>query len=379
MTNPIFSEPASASRKLASADELIDEMRNGRMVILVDDEDRENEGDLIIPAQLATPEAVNFMAKFGRGLICLCLTAERTRQLELELMVRENGTRHQTAFTTSIEARYGIDTGISAVDRARTISVAIDAKNGPDQIVTPGHVFPLIARDGGVLVRAGHTEAAVDLARLANLNPSAVICEIMNDDGSMARLDDLIFFGKVHNIKVGTIKDLILHRRQHDRIVERVSERDFETERYGKWTAIAFRNLTDSNEYLALVKGNIVPGQPTMVRMHVPDILADVCGAKGPREKVIETAMEMMSAAGQGVICLLPAKYGAGGGLLSRIAAPDAARTETLREYGIGAQILADLGVGDIELLTSSHPDPVALSAYGLAIVGERPLQTSSS
>jgi 3,4-dihydroxy 2-butanone 4-phosphate synthase/GTP cyclohydrolase II len=359
---------------LSSAEEIIEEVRNGRMVVLVDDEDRENEGDLIIAAQFATPEAVNFMARFGRGLICLCLTSERTRQLGLEPMVTNNGTQHKTAFTSSIEARDVAGSGISASDRAQTIAVAINTSNGLEEIISPGHVFPLIARDGGVLERVGHTEAAVDLARLANLNPSAVICEVMNDDGTMARLEDLIDFAGRHSLKLGTIRDLIVYRRQHDRIVERVSKTQLQTKHYGSWEAIMFRNRIDGVEYLALVKGDIDPAKPTLVRMHAPDLLADMCGARGSREGLIDRAMKIIAEEGAGVLTLLPAQFDQT--LRGAAEAKDGnSRAETLREYGIGAQVLADLGVTDMELLTDSHPDPVGLSAFGLRIVAERPLR----
>jgi len=357
------------SHFLASTEEILEETRNGRMVVLVDDEDRENEGDLIIPAQMATPEAINFMARFGRGLICLCLTEERVRQLELGPMVRENGTRHGTAFTASIEARDGIDTGISAADRARTVSIAIDAANGPDKIVTPGHVFPLIARDGGVLVRAGHTEAAVDLARLAGLNPSAVICEVMKDDGTMARLDDLIAFAQQHDIKVGTIRDLILYRRRHDHLVERVSDRDIDTET-GRWKAAVFRNRVDGSESLAMIKGRIDPETPTLVRMHIPDPLADLFGAKSTRQGVLAAAMQHIADAGEGVVVLVRGEQD----FLVPRPTDETRAGDGLRDYGIGAQILADLGVRDMILLTNSHPDPVGLSGYGLKVVKEIPL-----
>lgn len=361
---------------LSPVEEIIEETRNGRMVILVDDEDRENEGDLIVPAQFATPEAINFMARFGRGLICLCLTADRVRQLQLEPMVPNNGTRHKTAFTASIDASHGIGSGTSATDRARTVGVAINMLCGPDEIVSPGHVFPLTAKDGGVLERVGHTEAAIDLARLAGLNPSAVICEVMNDDGTMARLDDLTDFADRHGLKLGTIRDLIAYRRKHDRIVERVSESPLQTTRHGLWNAILFRNRIDAGEYLALVKGHIDPAKPTLVRMHTPDVLADMCGAVGLREALIDKAMAIIAAEGSGVMTLLPAHFD-----LPVSRQPerptDGSRAETLREYGIGAQILADLGVADIELLTDSHPDPIGLSAFGLRIVGERALHAS--
>jgi 3,4-dihydroxy 2-butanone 4-phosphate synthase/GTP cyclohydrolase II len=365
---------ARISDHLSSTEEIVQEVRNGRMVILVDDEDRENEGDLIVPAQLATPDTINFMARFGRGLICLCLTEERTRQLGLEPMVRDNGTRHKTAFTASIDALDGIETGVSAADRARTIAVAINSQYGPETIVSPGHVFPLIARDGGVLVRTGHTEAAVDLARLAGLHPSAVICEVMNDDGTMARLDDLVAFAERHELKLGTIRDLILYRRRHHRVVERAAQSSFATARHGAWQAISFRNQIDGSESVALVKGRIDPATPTLVRMHVPDVLADVCGATGRRQGLIAAAMQAIAEAGDGVIVLVPATYE------FAITAPATAggagpHAETLRDYGIGAQILADLGVRKMVLLTNSHPDPVALSGYGLKVVGERPLE----
>ena len=235
------------------------------MFILVDDEDRENEGDLVIPAQMATPEKINFMAKFGRGLICLALTRDRTEELGLELMSRNNGTRHETAFTVSIEALEGVTTGISAADRARTIAVAVDATKGKPDIVTPGHVFPLVARDGGVLIRAGHTEAAVDVARLAGLNPSGVICEIMNEDGTMARMDDLVTFAQFHNVKIGTIRDLIAYRRRHDHLVEKRAEAKFTSEWGGDWSALTFWNKATGTEQVALVKGKIDPAKPTLV------------------------------------------------------------------------------------------------------------------
>src|SRR3989344_6063625 len=253
---------------MATPEEIIAEARNGRMFILVDDEDRENEGDLVIPAQMATPDAVNFMATHGRGLICLTLTKSRVDELGLSLMSRNNGTRHETAFTVSIEAREGVTTGISAADRARTVSVAIDAGKSRDDIVTPGHVFPLLARDGGVLVRAGHTEASVDIARLAGLNPSGVICEIMNDDGSMARLDDLVPFARRHGLKIGTIADLIAYRHRNDRLVECVSDDPFESDYGGEWRPKSYRNKIDRSINMVLQKGAIDPQGGTLVRMH---------------------------------------------------------------------------------------------------------------
>ncbi|MFY7836278.1 MAG: 3,4-dihydroxy-2-butanone-4-phosphate synthase [Novosphingobium sp.] len=354
---------------LASVEEIIAEVRNGRMVILVDDEDRENEGDLLIPAQMATPEAINFMATHGRGLICLCLTADRCNQLGLELMSRNNGTRHGTAFTVSIEAREGVDTGISAADRARTVAVAVDATKTRDDIVTPGHVFPLIARDGGVLVRAGHTEAAIDLPRLAGLNPSGVICEVMNDDGTMARLDDLIPFARKHGLKIGTIRDLIEYRRRNDHLVECVNQAPFHTDYGGEWTLKTYRNKIDGSAHLVLQKGAIVKGEPTLVRMHSISVLSDVLGQPGPRKRILQRAMGEMGEAGAGVIVLLmptdPEQ-------LIREVGGTSGHDMELRSYGIGAQILADLGVHDMVLLTNSHHNLVALEGYGLNITGER-------
>ena len=247
----------SFSELVSPIDEIIEEARNGRMFILVDDEDRENEGDLVIPAQMAGPEAINFMAKFGRGLICLAMTRERIEQLGLPMMARKNESRHETAFTVSIEAREGVTTGISASDRAHTVAVAIDPSKGPEDIATPGHVFPLMARDGGVLVRIGHTEAAVDIARLAGLYPAGVICEIMNDDGTMARRDDLIAFAQRHGLKIATIADLIAYRRRHDKIVERVLEQTFMSRHGGNFKLAIYRNVVSGAEHVALWKGNI--------------------------------------------------------------------------------------------------------------------------
>lgn len=354
---------------LASVEEIIDEVRNGRMVILVDDEDRENEGDLLIPAQMATPAAINFMATHGRGLICLCLTSERCNQLGLELMSRNNGTRHGTAFTVSIEAREGVDTGISAADRARTVAVAVDSTKTRDDIVSPGHVFPLIARDGGVLVRAGHTEAAVDLPRLAGLNPSGVICEVMNDDGTMARLDDLIPFARKHGLKIGTIRDLIEYRRRNDHLVECVSQEPFFTDYGGNWTIRTYRNKIDDSVHLVLQKGTINPAQPTLVRMHPMSVLSDVLGQPGPRKRILQRAMDEIGKAGSGVIVVLIPNESE---QLIRQFSGDSGRDTELRDYGIGAQILADLGVHDMILLTNSHHTPVGLEGYGLSIKGER-------
>ncbi|HWW65490.1 MAG TPA: 3,4-dihydroxy-2-butanone-4-phosphate synthase [Sphingomonadaceae bacterium] len=363
---------------LSSPEEIIDEAKNGRMFILVDDEDRENEGDLVIPAQMATPDAVNFMAKHGRGLICLAMTHERVEQLGLDLMSRNNGTRHGTAFTVSIEARDGVTTGISAADRARTVAVAIDAAKGREHIVTPGHVFPLVAKPGGVLVRAGHTEAAVDVARLAGLNPSGVICEVMNDDGTMARMDDLVAFAQLHNLKIGTIRDLIAYRRRHDHNVEKVAEVDFTSRYGGDWRAISYRNKAVGNETLALVKGRIDPDKPTLVRMHTISLFTDTLGELSDRSGLLEGAMEMIAEEGAGVVVLinrqLPNAVSTVMQMRTRGTPPNKDDMNELRDYGIGAQILAELGIRDMILLTNAHHTLIALSGYGLSIVGERPI-----
>ncbi len=363
---------------MASAEQIIDEARNGRMFILVDDEDRENEGDLVIPAQMATPDAINFMAKHGRGLVCLAMTRERVDQLGLPLMPRHNDSRLETAFTISIEAKEGVTTGISAADRARTIAVAIDHAKGPEHLVTPGHVFPLVARDGGVLVRAGHTEAAVDVARLAGLNPSGVICEIMSEDGTMARMDDLFAFAQLHNLKIGTIRDLIAYRLKKDRQVEQTAEAMFDSRWGGSWTAKSFIDKATGAEQVALVKGRIDPDQPILVRMHALSLFSDAFGEAGARGGLLAGAMEAIATEGSGVIVVINRAVPAISNVLenalkvrSGVGGRDQAQ---LRDYGIGAQILAALGVHDMILLTNSHHTPVALAGYGLAIVGERPI-----
>ena len=363
---------------LVPIEEIIDEARNGRMFILVDDEDRENEGDLIIPAQMATPDAINFMATHGRGLICLAMTKARVDALGLQLMSRANGTRHETAFTTSIEARDGVTTGISAADRARTISVAIDAGKGTDDIVTPGHVFPLIARDGGVLVRTGHTEAAVDVSRLAGLNPSGVICEIMKDDGTMARMDDLVTFARLHGLKMGTIRDLIAYRRKHDHLVEKRAEMTFNSRWGGTWRAITFYNKASGDETLALVKGRIDPSAPTLVRMHTMSMFVDAFGEENERSGLLSGSMEEIGKAGSGVIVVINRRTP---DMITRFIQLRAdgkgagdPQVEGLRDYGVGAQILAELGVQDMVLLTNTHHTLVGLDGYGLSIVGERPI-----
>lgn len=361
---------------LASPEEIINEARNGRMFILVDDEDRENEGDLVIPAQMATPDAINFMATHGRGLICLALTKGRVEELGLDLMSRNNGTRHETAFTVSIEAREGVTTGISAADRARTVSVAIDSGKSKQDIVTPGHIFPLIAKDGGVLVRTGHTEAAVDVARLAGLNPSGVICEVMKDDGTMARLDDLIPFAAKHKMKIGTIRDLIAYRRRHDHVVERRAETVFESKWGGEWKAITFFNKATKSEQLVLQKGKVDPDQPTLVRMHQLAPLSDIFGGEGPRGDVLARSMDIIAKEGAGVVVLL---RDGEPDMLTRMIQVHAGKQpggmDELRDYGVGAQILAELGVHDMILLSNTQHSLIALDGYDLAVVGQRPIE----
>ncbi|MEO0906184.1 MAG: 3,4-dihydroxy-2-butanone-4-phosphate synthase [Pseudomonadota bacterium] len=344
---------------LVGIEEIIDEARNGRMYILVDDEDRENEGDLIIPAQMATPAAVNFMATHGRGLICLALDKARVDQLGLDPMSRNNKESMQTAFTVSIEAKEGVTTGISAADRARTISVAIDATKSADDIVTPGHVFPLMARDGGTLVRAGHTEAAVDISRLAGLNPSGVICEIMNEDGTMARLDDLITFARQHGLKIGTIRDLIAYRMRNDHLVERLGESAFESDFGGQWRLITYRDRVANDEAYVLQKGHVIDGEATLARVHPISVFDDVLGAPGPRQNTLQRAMSAIGERGSGVIVILTSRVGTGG---------EWTKDEEIRNIGIGSQILADLGVHDMVLLSNSRPDLVALEGYGITI-----------
>jgi 3,4-dihydroxy 2-butanone 4-phosphate synthase/GTP cyclohydrolase II len=364
------------SAAISPIEEIVEEARNGRMYILVDAEDRENEGDLIIPAQFATPAQVNFMAKHGRGLICLSLSPERARTLELDMMARENRTSMKTAFTVSIEAREGVTTGISAHDRAHTIAVAIDPTKGADDIVSPGHVFPLVAKDGGVLVRAGHTEASVDISRLAGLYPAAVICEIMNDDGTMARLPELVTFAQLHGLKIGTIADLIAWRRRHDRFLERRIEGDFESAWGGKFRIIVFRNTLDGAEHVAIVKGRIQGDQPTLVRVHRVDFLSDVLGEAGNREGLIRRAMEKLSAAEEPGVAVF-VRMGMGEeiarALGGQYAAPGTEPAHPLREYGVGAQILKDLGVRRMIHMSNTRPSVLpGLDGYGLTVEGWR-------
>jgi 3,4-dihydroxy 2-butanone 4-phosphate synthase/GTP cyclohydrolase II len=361
---------AELSKYLSSADELIEEARNGRMFILVDDEDRENEGDLVVPAQFATPDAINFMARHARGLICLALAQKQVERLGLPLMSRQNGTRHQTAFTVSIEAREGVTTGISAADRAKTIAVAIQSESTRDNITTPGHVFPLVAREGGTLVRAGHTEASVDIARKAGLNPSAVICEIMNDDGTMARLPDLVTFAQKHNLKLGTIADLIAYRRLTERLVRKVEEGVFEHAAGGDWRAIVFANTVEYQEHLALVKGDISDGAPVMVRMHAVDLLEDM--TQQPHWIAVHNAMHMIGEAGRGVVVMIREHRKTALAERVRLLSAQPRPQRELRDYGIGAQILLELGVKNMILLTNRRRTVIGLEGYGLNIVEQR-------
>ncbi len=363
----------SLSEYLCSAEELIEEARNGRMFILVDDEDRENEGDLVIPAQFATPDAVNFMVRHARGLVCLAMTQHRIEQLGLPLMARANGTRHQTAFTVSIEARTGVSTGISAHDRAHTVAVAINPDIGRDEIVTPGHVFPLMAREGGTLIRAGHTEAAVDIARLAGLNPSGVICEVMNDDGTMARLPDLVAFAQHHNLKLGTIADLIAHRRRTEMLVKRVEEGVLRHAIGGEWRLLVYANTVEYAEHLVLVRGDVAAPGPVPVRMHAVDLIDDIVGgALGGHG--LQDAMAMIVAEGRGVVVLVREARATKLSERVRRLADAAGPMGELRDYGLGAQILLDLGVRDMVLLSNTRRTIVGLEGYGLTVAEQRPI-----
>ncbi len=375
-----------AQSELSPISEVIEDARNGRMFILVDDEDRENEGDLVIPAEKASPEAVNFMAKYGRGLICLSLTPERADELGLELMAAKNQSRHQTAFTVSIEAREGVTTGISAADRAETIAVAINPNRGRTDIVTPGHVFPLIAQHGGVLVRAGHTEAAVDVARLAGLNPSGVICEIMNDDGTMARLPDLLKFAKTHGLKVASISDLIAFRRRTEKIIEKVAETTIDSRFGGRFQLHVFANKIDYAEHVALTVGDVSGPEPVMVRMHALNLLADVLGdasqtqfAAGEsrdRATELQAAMRMIAEKGRGVVVVIrePTPTAVSRFVQEREGKPLTKPISELRQYGIGAQILLELGVQNMILLTNTKRTIVGLNGYGINLVAQQPI-----
>ena len=358
---------------ISPIEDILEDARNGKPYILVDAEDRENEGDIIIPAQFATPDQINFTARHARGLICLAITSERARQLRLPPMAAENRTSMATAFTVSVEAREGVTTGISAADRARTVQVASDPTKGADDIVSPGHVFPLVARDGGVLVRTGHTEAAVDISRMAGLTPAGVICEIMNDDGSMARMPDLIAFAQLHGLKIGTIADLIAYRRRTERYVERIMDTPFESVHGGPFRLMLYRNVIEGHEHVALVHGKIEPGKPTLVRMHQVDFAADLLGHVEARQEYVPQALKAISNhPGGGVTVFLrdPDLHG----LAERLAGVEkpTAVDRSLRSYGVGAQILLDLGVRDMIVMSSTRPNPTALEGYGLRIVGWR-------
>jgi len=377
LENIAHSEGASF---LSSTAEIVDDMRNGRMVILVDAENRENEGDLVIPAQMATPDAINFMAKHGRGLICLALMQSRAQELSLEFMVRTQAARERTAFTQSIEAREGVSTGISAHDRARTIATAIDPTKGANDIVSPGHVFPLVAREGGVLIRAGHTEASVDLARLAGLYPAAVICEIMNEDGTMSRVPDLVPFAQRHGLKIGTIEDLIAYRLKHDRLVRQVAQTRVESSYGGLFDLHVFTTTVEPVEHLALVKGDLSAPGPVLVRVHAINAPADILGIGGAGDTV-SRSMRAIEREGRGIVVLIrdlgPKSVS---DWVNQRTQPQpngrAAHGRRQLEIGVGSQILRALGVSDMVLLTNAPDDVyVGLDAYGLRIVGTRAIE----
>jgi 3,4-dihydroxy 2-butanone 4-phosphate synthase/GTP cyclohydrolase II len=359
---------------ISPIEDIIEDARNGRPYILVDAEDRENEGDVIIPAQFATPDQINFMAKHARGLICLSITAERARQLRLPPMAIDNQSGHGTAFTVSIEAREGVTTGISAHDRAHTVAVAVDPTKSADDVVSPGHVFPLVARDGGVLVRAGHTEAAVDISRMAGLNPAGVICEVMKDDGSMARLPDLVAFAQLHGLKIGTIADLIAYRRRTERQVERVLETPFDSTYGGRFRMVIYRNILDGTEHVVLTKGKIDADKPTLVRMHRVDFAADMLGATEQRRDYVPNALKAIADFdGAGVAVFIRDSNPAW--LSERYGSETTDQgANVLRDYGVGAQILLDLGVRDMVLLSNSSTVLPGSGGYGLKIVGRQPL-----
>lgn len=352
---------------ISPIEDIIEEARNGRMFILVDDEDRENEGDLIIPAQMATPDAINYMAKHGRGLICLAMMGQQVEKLELPMMQRRNGSDFETAFTVSIEARTGVTTGISAADRAHTVAVAINGQSSAQDIASPGHVFPLCAKDGGVLIRAGHTEAAVDISRLAGWDPSGVICEIMSDDGTMARMPELIQFAKEHKMKIGTIADLIAYRRRHDNLVTKVHE-EAVTSRYGgDFKMHIYEDGITGIEHVALVKGDITTPAPVLVRMHPSNLISDSLGVTGfDGETYLEKSLQTIATEKRGVLVLVrPAK-------LSSVPSLGRDKNKTIRNYGVGAQILVDLGITEMELISNSKGTVAGLDGYGLSIVSRR-------
>jgi 3,4-dihydroxy 2-butanone 4-phosphate synthase / GTP cyclohydrolase II len=361
---------------ISSIEDIIEDATNGLPYILVDAADRENEGDVIIPAQFATPRQINFMATHARGLICLAMTQARAAQLQLSPMTVHNQSGHGTAFTVSIEAREGVTTGISVQDRAHTIAVAVDPGKTARDLVTPGHVFPLTARDGGVLVRAGHTEAAVDISRLAGLTPAGVICEVMNDDGTMARLPDLLVFARTHGLKVGTIADLIAHRRRTEKQVERVTGAPFHSFHGGDLTIHVYRNLIDGGEHVALVKGQVLPDRATLVRVHQIDLTADLLGWSQAHPEYVRQALQAI-AAHDGPAVAVFVRDPSPDSISKRIEGGRKTYHDVnaTRDYGIGAQILLDLGVGQMTLLTSSNAKLAALEGFGLTVMGRIPLR----
>lgn len=374
------SASSNESFDLATPEEIIEEARNGRMYILVDAEDRENEGDLIIPAQFATPDAINFMAKYGRGLICLAIEGQKADSLGLRNMSADNRSRFETAFTASIEAREGVTTGISAGDRSHTIQTAIDPDSREDDIVSPGHMFPIIAKDGGVLVRTGHTEASVDISRLAGLNPSAVICEIMNEDGTMARLPDLVPYAKLHGMKIGTIESLVAYRLERDHFVRHVASSDFTSQNGDEFKIHIYRNFLDGKEHVALSKGAPDAEKPSLVRVHKVDFAGDILYEESPRSGLIWDAMKQLAAHdGHSVLILI--REGSIDTLLERLGANkgnDIDRKEqNIREYGVGAQMLAHQGVTNMTLITGTTPKLIGLESYGLSLAGITPLISS--
>jgi 3,4-dihydroxy 2-butanone 4-phosphate synthase/GTP cyclohydrolase II len=364
----------SSHYDLATINDVIADAKAGKLFILVDDEDRENEGDLCVIGEYATANAINFMAKHGRGLICLALTRFRTEQLGLTMMERRNESRHETAFTVSIEAREGVTTGISAADRALTIKTAINPECGERDITTPGHIFPLVARDGGTLVRAGHTEAVVDIARACGSeNPSGVICEIMKDDGEMARLPDLINFAKEHSLKIASIADLIAWRRQNESLVQRTVETAIRCRVGGEWRVVIYANTVSNIEHIALVKGDISSGKSVLVRMHALDLMADLLGEVSEKRAgdELSTAMAKITSAGCGVIVVL--RESSSASLSSMVGQKlnitnDPSANRDLRDYGVGAQILTDLGIRKMTLLSDTRPNVVSLDGYDLEI-----------
>jgi len=360
-------------------EDVIADAKAGKLFILVDDQDRENEGDLCIIGEYATPEAVNFMAIHGRGLICLALTRHKADELGLSLMEQRNESRHSTAFTTSIEAREGVTTGISAHDRSHTINVAIKPDATINDITTPGHIFPLVAREGGTLVRAGHTEAIIDIAKAADSNPSGVICEIMNDDGTMARLPDLVGFAASHDLKIGAIADLIAWRRRNETLVSRISEIIINSEFGGEWRMMVYRNDITGVEHIALLKGDLLSDEPVLVRMHALDMMVDVLAETKQSRSFgeLHTAMQMIAEKGRGLIVLLrESKSSSISHLVASRLDVDKNKSSSpeLRDYGVGAQILSDLDVNDMVLLTNSRPNIIALEGYGLNISGWQPI-----